>query len=83
MILSIFIKSAQRLVIEHNLFSADAIHASTAMLTESGFFVSIDKHHSKKALKSHLEEKNVRFLKLSEVERILIGHSSDNDLSAE
>ena len=79
----LIIKSAQRLVIEHNLYSADAIHASTAILTESEFFVSIDKHHSKKGLKSHLEEKNVRFLKLSEVERFLIRHSPDDDLSAE
>ena len=67
----LIIKSAQSLVIEHNLYSADAIHAATAALTESDFFVSIDEHHFKEGLKSHLEKKNVRLLRLSEAEKIL------------
>ena len=66
----LMIKSAQSLVIEHNLYSADAIHAATAILTESDFFVSTDEHHFKESLKSHLEGRNVRLLRLSEVEEI-------------
>jgi predicted nucleic acid-binding protein len=66
----LIIKSAQSLVIEHNLYSADAIHAATAILTESDFFVSTDEHHFKEGLKSHLEGRNVRLLRLSEVEKI-------------
>jgi|GEM_PF-1331857 len=65
------IKSAQSLVIEHNLFSADAIHAATAVLTESDFFVSVDEHHFKESLKLHLEKKNVRLLRLHEAEKIM------------
>jgi len=37
----LIIKSAQSLVVEYNLYSADAIHAATAILTESDFFVSM------------------------------------------
>jgi predicted nucleic acid-binding protein len=66
----LIIKSAQSLVVEHNLFSADAIHAATAILTESDFFVSTDEHHFKEGLKSYLEGRNVRLLRLSEAERI-------------
>jgi predicted nucleic acid-binding protein len=66
----LIIKSAQSLVIEYNLYSADAIHVSTAVLTESDFFVSKDQHHFKESLKSHLAEKNVRVLRLSEIEEI-------------
>jgi len=68
----LIIKSAQSLVIEHNLYSADAIHVATATLTESDFFVSIDEHHFKESLKSHLEKKNVWPLKLSNVGKILV-----------
>ena len=67
----LIIKSAQSLVIEHNLYSADAIHAATAVLTESDYFVSIDEHHFKESLKSHLLKKNVRSLRLQEAEKIL------------
>jgi predicted nucleic acid-binding protein len=68
----LIIKSAQSLVIEHNLYSADAIYVATATLTESDFFVSIDEHHFKESLKSHLEKKNVWPLKLSNVGKILV-----------
>ncbi len=67
----LIIKSAQSLVIEHNLHSADAIHAATAVLTESNFFVSTDEHHFKECLMSHLLKKNVRLLRLCEAEKIL------------
>lgn len=63
----LIIKLAQKLVIQHNLFSADAIHAATAILSDSDFFVSGDEHHLKESLKSHFENKNVRILRLSEV----------------
>ena len=66
----LIIKSAQSLVVEYNLYSADAIHAATAILTESDFFVSTDEHHFKEGLKSRLEGRNVRLLRLSEVEEI-------------
>ena len=66
----LIIKSAQSLIVEYNLYSADAIHAATAILTESDFFVSNDEHHFDHNLKSHLDERNVRLLRLSEVEQI-------------
>lgn len=66
----LIIKSAQRLVIEHNLFSADAIHSATAILADSDFFISGDEHHFKESLKSYFTDKNVRLLKLSEIDRI-------------
>jgi len=66
----LIIKLAQKLVIQHNLFSADAIHAATAILSDSDFFVSGDEHHFKESLKSHFEDKNVRILRLSEVKEI-------------
>ncbi len=64
------VKSAQTLVIEHGIYSADAIHAATAILTGSNFFISSDKHHSKKSLKEYMENKGVSVFKLSEIERI-------------
>lgn len=67
----LIIKSAQGLIVEYNLYSADAIHAATAILTESDFFVSNDEHHFEHNLKSHLDERNVRLLRLSEVEQII------------
>ena len=63
-------KSAQSLIVEYNLYSADAIHAATALLTQSDFFVSNDDHHFEHNLKSYLDKRNVRLLKLSEVEQI-------------
>jgi predicted nucleic acid-binding protein len=64
------VKSAQSLVVEQNLYSADAIHAATAILTGSDFFVSSDAHHTKKSLEEYMENKGVKVLKLSEIERI-------------
>ena len=64
------VKSAQTLVIEHGIYSADAIHAATAILTGSNFFVSSDKHHIKKSLKERIENKGVKVFTLSEMERI-------------
>nr|QNO46316.1 tRNA(fMet)-specific endonuclease VapC [Methanosarcinales archaeon ANME-2c ERB4] len=64
------VKSAQALVVEQNLYSADAIHAATAILTGSDFFVSSDAHHTKKSLEEYMENKGVKVLKLSEIERI-------------
>jgi predicted nucleic acid-binding protein len=64
------VKSAQNLVVNYDLYSADAIHAATAILTESNYFVSSDEHHFKRDLKAHMEEKSVGVLKLSEVEKI-------------
>ncbi len=52
------VKSAQTLVVEHDIYSADAIHAATAILTGSNFFVSSDKHHTKKSLKEYMENSN-------------------------
>jgi hypothetical protein len=54
-------------VVNYNLYSADAIHAATAILTESDYFVSSDEHHFKRDLKAHMEEKSVCVLRLSEV----------------
>ena len=54
------VKSAQTLVVEHGIYSADAIHAATAILTGSNFFVSSDKHHVKKSLKERIENKGVK-----------------------
>jgi predicted nucleic acid-binding protein len=64
------VKSAQTLVIEHGIYSADAIHAATAILTGSNFFVSSDKHHVKKSLKERMENKGVKVFTLSEIEKI-------------
>ena len=64
------VKSAQNLVVNYGIYSADAIHAATAILTESNYFVSSDEHHFKEDLKVHLAEKSVRILRLSEVEEI-------------
>lgn len=64
------IKSAQNLVVNYNLYSADAIHAATAILAGASYFVSSDEHHLKKDLKTHMVEKGVRILTLSEVEEI-------------
>ena len=64
------VKSAQALVVEQNLYSADAIHAATAILTGSNFFVSSDAHHAKKSLEEYMENKGVKVLKLSEIEKI-------------
>ena len=64
------VKSAQTLVIEHGIYSADAIHAATAILTGSNFFVSSDKHHIKKSLKERMGNRGVNVFKLSEIERI-------------
>jgi len=66
----LIIKSAQSLVVEYNLYSADAIHAATAILTESDFFVSNDEHHFEVNLRSNLDERNVHLLKLAEIEQI-------------
>ncbi len=66
----LIIKSAQSLVVDYNLYSADAIHAATAILTESDFFVSNDEHHFHGHLKSHLDKRNVHLLRLSEVEQV-------------
>ena len=67
----LIIKSAQILVVEQNLYSADAIHAATAILTQSNFFVSTDEHHFKADLKYHLDVRSVRLLSLQEVEQIM------------
>ncbi|MEA1957726.1 MAG: type II toxin-antitoxin system VapC family toxin [Euryarchaeota archaeon] len=64
------VKSAQNLVVNYGPYSADAIHAATAILTASDYFVSSDEHHFKRDLKVHVEEKGVRILRLSEVEEI-------------
>lgn len=64
------VRSAQALVVEQNIYSADAIHAATAILTGSNFFVSSDAHHTKKSLKEYMENKGVKVSKLSEIERI-------------
>ncbi|KAF5437605.1 putative nucleic acid-binding protein, contains PIN domain [Candidatus Methanophagaceae archaeon] len=64
------VKSAQNLVVNYNLYSADAIRAATAILTESNYFVSSDEHHFKRDLKAHMEEKSVGVLSLSEIEGI-------------
>ena len=68
----LIIKSAQSFVIEHNLYSADAIHAATAVLNESDFFISVDDHHFKESLKLYLEKKNVHILRVNEAEKILV-----------
>jgi len=64
------IKSAQKLVVNYDLYSADAIHAATAILAGANYFVSSDGHHLKRDLKAHMVEKGVRILTLSEVEEI-------------
>jgi len=64
------VKSAQNLVVNYDLYSADAIHAATAIMTGSNYFFSSDEHHFKRDLKVHVEEKGVRILRLSEVEEI-------------
>ena len=64
------VKSAQSLVVEQNLYSADAIHAATAILTGSNYFVSSDAHHTKKSLEEYMENKGVKVLKLSEIPKI-------------
>jgi len=64
------IKSAQNLVVDYGLYSADAIHDATAILTGSNYFVSSDEHHFKKDLELHMEKKGIILLKLSEVEEI-------------
>ena len=64
------IKSAQKLVVNYDLYSADAIHAATAILAGANYFVSSDGHHLKRNLKAHMVEKGVRILTLSEVEEI-------------
>jgi predicted nucleic acid-binding protein len=63
-------KTAQKLVIEHGIYSADAIHAATAILTSSSYFVSSDKHHVKKSLQELMESKGVKVLKLAELREI-------------
>ena len=67
---SSIVKCAQNIVVNYELYSADAIHAATAILTESNYFVSSDEHQFKKDLKAHMEEKSVRILRLSELEVI-------------
>jgi predicted nucleic acid-binding protein len=64
------VKSAQNIVVNYDLYSADAIHAATSILTASNYFVSSDEHHFKEDLKVHLAEKSVRVFRLSEVEEI-------------
>lgn len=63
-------KTAQTLVIEHDIYSADAIHAVTAILTSSSYFVSSDEHHVKKSLKEQMESKGVKVLKLTELKNV-------------
>jgi len=63
-------KTAQTLVIEHGIYSADAIHAATAILTSSRYFVSADEHHVKKGLQDLMERKGVKVLKLTELQHI-------------
>ncbi len=64
------IKSAQNLVVDYGLYSGDAIHVATAVLTESNFFVSADGHHFKKDLVTYLEKKGIKIMSLSEIEDI-------------
>ena len=64
------IKSAQKLVVNYGLYSADAIHAATAILRSANYFVSSDGHHFKEDLKAHTKEEGVRILALSEIEEI-------------
>jgi predicted nucleic acid-binding protein len=68
----LIIKSAQNLVVNYGLYSADAIHTATAMLTESNYFVSSDEHHFRENLKMHLDFRGVKSLRLSEVDGIEI-----------
>lgn len=58
-------QNAQRLIVEHNLYSADAIHTSTAILTDSDYFISADKHHLKKKLVDVLGNWDVKAIPLS------------------
>ncbi len=64
------IKTAQNIVVDYGLYSADSVHIATAILTGSNYFVSSDGHHFKKDLKTYMEKKGIRILKLSEVEEI-------------
>ncbi len=66
----LIIKSAQNFILDYNLFSADAIHIATAILSESNYFISSDGHHFKNDLKIYVEKRGVRILKLSEIEEI-------------
>ncbi|MBU4374337.1 MAG: type II toxin-antitoxin system VapC family toxin [Euryarchaeota archaeon] len=52
----LIIKSAQNLVVDYGLYSADAIHSATAILTESNYFISSDEHHFKEELRIYMEE---------------------------
>jgi len=58
-------QNAQRLIVEHNLYSADAIHTSTAIFTDSDYFISADKHHLKKKLVDELGNWDVKAIPLS------------------
>ncbi|MCD4844527.1 MAG: PIN domain-containing protein [Methanosarcinales archaeon] len=68
----IVVKSAQRLIIEHSIYSADAIHAVTAILMHSDFFISSDKHHTNKNFKRYMANKGVKVLRLSEIHETII-----------
>lgn len=63
-------QNAQKLIVEHNLYSADAVHTSTAILTDSDYFISADKHHLKKKLGDVLRDLGVEAVPLSGISSI-------------
>jgi len=64
-------KLAQFFVVEFNLYSADSIHLSTSILSNSGFFVSADRDHTKQNVREYSRNKGLSVLELSEIKSVL------------
>ena len=64
-------KLAQFFVVEFNLYSADSIHLSTSILSNSGFFVSADRDHTKQNVREYFRNKGLSVLELSEIKSVL------------
>jgi len=64
-------KLAQFFVVEFNLYSADSIHPSTSILSNSGFFVSADRDHTKQNVREYSRNKGLSVLELSEIKSVL------------
>ena len=60
-------KLAQEIVVEFNLYSADAVHLASAILSNSDLFVSADSAHLKDAVREYSKNKGMKVVGLSEL----------------
>ncbi len=61
-------KAAQRLIIDHHLYSADAIHIASALLSGVNVFITADKHQHKKHLLVEMRTHGIVSIMLSDLD---------------